>query len=88
MLMIAAEHDYTPLEEKRGWARHLGAKIAVVRGSRHGTPFDAMAATNACLVAFLAGDALPTSEMLAIDQPEAVPDAPPPGILEAFAAEQ
>jgi pimeloyl-ACP methyl ester carboxylesterase len=87
MLMLAAEHDYTPLDEKHRWARHLGAKIAVVRGSRHGTPFDAMAATNACLVAFLAGEPLPPDELLAIDAPDAVPDAPPPGVLEAFATE-
>lgn len=88
MLMIAAEHDYTPLDEKHRWARHLGAKIAVVRGSRHGTPFDAMAATNACLVAFLAGEPLPPDDQLSLDPAHAMPDAPPPGILEAFAAEQ
>lgn len=53
-LLVAAEHDYTPLAEKVEMARVLGAQIAVVRGSRHGTPFDAIEATNACLSAFFA----------------------------------
>jgi 3-oxoadipate enol-lactonase len=48
-LLIAAEHDFTPLEEKVAMAKKLGADIAIVHGSRHGTPFDAIEATNACL---------------------------------------
>ncbi len=40
VLIIAAEHDLTPLARKRALAAELGAAIAVVRGSRHGTPFD------------------------------------------------
>jgi 3-oxoadipate enol-lactonase len=48
-LLIAAEHDFTPLEEKAAMAKALGADIAIVHGSRHGTPFDAIEATNACL---------------------------------------
>jgi 3-oxoadipate enol-lactonase len=48
-LVIAAEHDFTPLAEKAAMARVLGADIAVVYGSRHGTPFDAIEATNTCL---------------------------------------
>jgi pimeloyl-ACP methyl ester carboxylesterase len=86
-LLIAAEHDYTPLEEKRHWAQRMHAAFAVVRGSRHGTPFDAIAATNALLTAFLADAPLPADESLAIDPPERMPGAPPPGILEAFAAD-
>lgn len=75
MLMLAGEHDYTPLAEKHTWARRLGAQIAVVTGSRHGTPFDAIAATNAALLAFLADEALPQG--LAVDTPETTPTAPP-----------
>jgi 3-oxoadipate enol-lactonase len=50
-LLIAAEHDLTPLSEKVQMAKALGADIAVVQGSRHGTPFDSVEATNACLFA-------------------------------------
>lgn len=75
MLMLSAEHDYTPLEEKQAWARQLGAELRMVRGSRHGTPFDAIAATNAALLHFLAGEAVP--EALAVDAPEHTPNAAP-----------
>lgn len=75
MLMIAGEHDYTGLPEKRRWAQRLGAELAVVQGSRHGTPFDAIAATNACLLAFFADAALPVE--LQIDQDGSVPTAAP-----------
>lgn len=46
-LVIAAENDYTPLAEKREMAERLRADLVVVRGSRHGTPFDSVAVTNA-----------------------------------------
>jgi pimeloyl-ACP methyl ester carboxylesterase len=69
-LMIAAEHDYTPLEEKRRIAARLGAEFAMIQGSRHGTPFDAVEACNACLLAFLRGEALPEESQLRIDPPE------------------
>ncbi len=75
MLMLAAEHDYTPLAEKQAWARQLGAELRVVRGSRHGTPFDAIAATNMALLHFLAGEVVP--EALAVDAPEHTPSAAP-----------
>jgi 3-oxoadipate enol-lactonase len=52
-LLIAAEHDFTPLAEKVVMAKALGAQIAVVHGSRHATPFDAIEATNACLLSWL-----------------------------------
>jgi 3-oxoadipate enol-lactonase len=61
-LLIAAEHDFTPLVEKVAMAKLLGAQIAIVRGSRHGTPFDAMAATNSCLLALFTDQPLPASK--------------------------
>lgn len=75
MLMLSAEHDYTPLLEKRDWARRMNAELRVVQGSRHGTPFDSIGATNAALLAFLSGDALPVE--LQMDAPDAAPVAPP-----------
>jgi pimeloyl-ACP methyl ester carboxylesterase len=69
-LMIAAEHDYTPLDEKRAVAERLGAKFALIRGSRHGTPFDAVRAVNACLGAFLDGQPLPQARQLRLDPPQ------------------
>jgi pimeloyl-ACP methyl ester carboxylesterase len=74
-LMIAGELDYTGLGEKRSWARRMRAELAVVAGSRHGTPFDAIEATNACLLAFLGCQPLPGD--LAIDAIHAVPAGPP-----------
>ena len=50
ILLMAAEHDFTPLAEKLEMAKALGAQFAVVHGSRHGTPFDAIEATNVCLL--------------------------------------
>ena len=75
LLMIAGEKDYTGLAEKREWARRMGARLAIVAGSRHGTPFDAIQATNRCLLAFFSGEPLP--EKLAIDSIDQVPVAPP-----------
>lgn len=79
VLMIAAEHDYTPLAEKRELASRLGAQLVVVRGSRHGTPFDATECTNACLVAFLDDAPLPAPDTWRADPPERAPRAPPVG---------
>jgi pimeloyl-ACP methyl ester carboxylesterase len=61
-LMIAAENDFTPLAEKRALAAHIGAQLLVVRGSRHGTPFDSVRATNAALLAMLNDQPLPPAE--------------------------
>jgi len=61
-LMIAAENDFTPLAEKRALAARIGADLVVVRGSRHGTPFDAARATNASLLALLNDQPLPSAE--------------------------
>jgi 3-oxoadipate enol-lactonase len=60
-LVIAAENDFTPLAEKRALAISLGAQFITVRGSRHGTPFDAVAATNAALAAFVDDLPLPAA---------------------------
>jgi 3-oxoadipate enol-lactonase len=59
VLLIAAENDYTPLAEKVALAKQLRGQIVIVRGSRHGTPFDSVETTNACLTAFLADQPLP-----------------------------
>jgi 3-oxoadipate enol-lactonase len=61
ILLIAAEHDYTPLAEKRALAARMRARIVVVNGSRHGTPFDSIAITNASLLAQLTDQPLPDS---------------------------
>jgi pimeloyl-ACP methyl ester carboxylesterase len=60
-LVIAAEYDYTPLADKRRLAARLRTDLIVVRGSRHGTPFDAIQITNASLLALLTDQALPAS---------------------------
>ncbi len=67
-LVIAAENDFTPLEEKRALAARLGADFVVVRGSRHGTPFDAVQATNASLLALLTDQPLPPVERWTCDE--------------------
>jgi pimeloyl-ACP methyl ester carboxylesterase len=67
-LMIAAEKDLTPLEEKQVHAARLGAELIVVRGSRHGTPFDAVHLTNASLLAFLTDSALPSADRWVCDR--------------------
>ena len=40
-LVLAAEHDYTPLSEKQGYCARLpNATLSLVRDSRHATPID------------------------------------------------
>jgi len=60
-LILAAEHDYTPLAQRRAEAQQMrAAEIVVVPGSRHGTPFDATERFNALTLDFFArpeGDA-------------------------------
>jgi 3-oxoadipate enol-lactonase len=68
-LVIAAEHDHTPLAEKHALAAALGASIVVVNGSRHGTPFDASEATNSSLLALLTDQPLLSYEQLVCDAP-------------------
>jgi pimeloyl-ACP methyl ester carboxylesterase len=73
LLMLAGEYDYTPLAEKLAYAERFGAGFKVVRGSRHGTPFDASNACNACALSFFRGLELPPAAMLEIDPPEFAP---------------
>jgi 3-oxoadipate enol-lactonase len=69
ILLIAAEHDFTPLAEKRELAARLKADLVVVRGSRHGTPFDSVEATNASLLALLTDRPQPPSTRWVRDSP-------------------
>ena len=66
-LMIAAEHDFTPLAEKLSMAQAAHADIAIVHGSRHGTPFDSIKATNACLLAWFTDRPIRTSRRWVCD---------------------
>ena len=75
--MLSAEFDYTSIAEKQAWADRLGARMVVIRGSRHGTPFDAIEATNACLLAFLAGAPLPPPDRWVADPPDRTPSEAP-----------
>lgn len=67
VLLVAAEHDFTPLDEKVELAYRLHGSIVVVRGSRHGTPFDSSQITNACLKAFLRDAPLPKQSLWLCD---------------------
>jgi len=59
VLVIAAEHDYTPLAEKRAELQHFPqAQLVVVAGSRHGTPFDAVERFNRIVLEYLDSDAV------------------------------
>jgi 3-oxoadipate enol-lactonase len=69
VLLIAAENDFTPLAEKRELAKKLRAELVVVRGSRHGTPFDSVEATNASLLALLTDRPLPPPARWVRDTP-------------------
>ena len=69
VLLIAAEHDFTPLAEKRALAATLKADLVVVRGSRHGTPFDSVEVTNASLLALLTDQPLPPRARWVRDTP-------------------
>lgn len=66
-LLIAAEHDFTPLAEKVQMAKLLGAEMVTVHGSRHGTPFDSVEATNACLLSLFTDRQIPASRRWACD---------------------
>jgi 3-oxoadipate enol-lactonase len=69
IVMIAAEKDFTPLEEKCALAAKLKAELVVVRGSRHGTPFDSVEVTNASLLALLTDQPLPPPTRWVRDPP-------------------
>lgn len=56
-LIIAAEHDYTSLDEKLVEASLFPkATLIVVSNSRHGTPFDAIEKFNTHVIEFLAAN--------------------------------
>lgn len=76
-LVLAAEFDYTPLEEKRALAARIYADFVVVRGSRHGTPFDAIEATNESLRRFLTDEEPLLPERCCRDPAERAPVAAP-----------
>jgi hypothetical protein len=69
-LVLAAENDFTPIQEKRMLAARLGADFVVVRGSRHGTPFDAVRATNDILLATLTDQPMPPADRWTCDEAE------------------
>jgi 3-oxoadipate enol-lactonase len=53
-LIVAAEHDYTPVAYKRAYcARIPRGELVVIAGSRHLTPLDRPAELNAALLRFL-----------------------------------
>jgi len=66
---IAAENDFTSLAEKRDLAAKLNAELVVVRGSRHGTPFDSVEVTNASLLALLTDQATASADTMERDTP-------------------
>jgi pimeloyl-ACP methyl ester carboxylesterase len=69
VLLIAAENDFTPLAEKRELASRLKADLVIVRGSRHGTPFDSVEVTNLSLLALLTDQPLPPQARWTSDPP-------------------
>ena len=72
ILVMAGEFDFTPVAEKTALAELLGASLVVVRGSRHGTPFDSITLTNTSLLAHLTDQPQPTSRYWVRDkQPNA-----------------
>ncbi len=63
VLVICADQDYTPVEQKRAYAKELAnAQLEVVSNSRHATPVDQPDVFNKLLLDFLARHA-------AFDQP-------------------
>jgi pimeloyl-ACP methyl ester carboxylesterase len=67
-LVIASEFDFTPVAEKQWLAERIGGGLVVVRGSRHGTPFDSIQLTNASLLALLTDAPLPAAERWVRDE--------------------
>ncbi|MCZ6827401.1 MAG: alpha/beta hydrolase [Gammaproteobacteria bacterium] len=55
VLMISADQDYTPVEEKRRYVEQIpNARLEVIRDSRHATPVDQAEALNKIVLEFLA----------------------------------
>jgi 3-oxoadipate enol-lactonase len=56
-LVIAAEHDYTPVAEKEAYVPLIpDARLEVFENSRHGTPFDQTERFNQSVLAFFGVD--------------------------------
>jgi 3-oxoadipate enol-lactonase len=72
ILMISVEHDYVPLSEKRRLAATLDAQLIVIEGSRHGTPFDSIHATNMGLLALFDDCRLPGEVRWNCDTPDSL----------------
>jgi 3-oxoadipate enol-lactonase len=54
VLVVSADQDYTPVEQKREYVGRLGdARLEVVADSRHATPVDQPEAFNTLLLTFL-----------------------------------
>jgi pimeloyl-ACP methyl ester carboxylesterase len=55
VLMISADQDYTPVEEKRQYVEQMpNARLQVIRDSRHATPVDQAEVFNKVVLDFLA----------------------------------
>ena len=55
VLIIAAEHDYTPVAAKQAYIKLMpNAELVVIPGAHHGTPMEQPEAFNAALERFLA----------------------------------
>jgi 3-oxoadipate enol-lactonase len=53
-LVVAGEHDYSPLAEKQGYVRLIpNARLEVIRGTRHGTLFEKPDEVNRVVLDFL-----------------------------------
>jgi 3-oxoadipate enol-lactonase len=53
-LVIAGEHDYSPLEEKKNYVRLMpNAQLEIIKDSRHGTLFEKPAEVNRTVLEFL-----------------------------------
>jgi len=54
-LIIAADHDYTPVSLKQAYVRHIAnARLVVIEDSRHATPLDQPEDFNRTLLEFIA----------------------------------
>jgi pimeloyl-ACP methyl ester carboxylesterase len=54
VLVVGAEHDYTPFSEKEAYVADMAtARLVKVEGSRHGTPFDRSEEFNRLVLDFL-----------------------------------
>ena len=54
ILVVGAEHDYTPFSEKEAYVADMAtATLVKIEGSRHGTPFDRREEFNALVLGFL-----------------------------------